>query len=68
MFVKDPVHPGPERTNVPRTGRGLQDAEPRVGHDILGDGLAGHVHARDAEHLGLVLADQHREGRSRRRP
>jgi hypothetical protein len=41
----------------------LQDAEPRVLHDLLGDGVGRHVHPGDPEHRCLVpLEERHERG------
>jgi hypothetical protein len=47
---EDAEDPGAQRRALLEAVEALQRGQPRLLYDVLGDGRAGHVHARDAHH------------------
>jgi hypothetical protein len=58
---EDAVQPRPQRRTPFELRKTLEDPQPRVLHDLFGDGLRRHVHPRDPKHHGLMLFDEHHE-------
>ena len=57
----DPDDPGAQRRAALEAVQPLEDAEPRLLHDLLGDGARLHVAARDREHRPVVALDERLE-------
>ena len=57
----DPQDPGLQRRAALEAVEALQDAEPGLLHDLLGDGAAAHVAERDPQHQRAVAVDERHE-------